>query len=179
MKNIQQLDEVVRPAGGTRACSPGVFQRQVPANDPGQQLAQRRVGVSVGAPRQRDHGGKFGVAKPSESTTKAREHENARPDDGPDAERGELYRSQSSLKTVLTCFFRLGEQHAHRLFRKQGVAHATSPLELSENAAPETTTQFGPSHCRGAACCAPIGKFNYFACSAWPVRRDHSQYTGS
>src|SRR5229473_420831 len=43
------------------------------------------------------------------------------------------------------------------------------PMQLllgsySENAAPETTTQFGPRHCRG---------------SAWPVLRDHSQYTGT
>src|SRR5216683_730171 len=58
------------------------------------------------------------------------------------------------------------------------------PMQLllgsySENAAPETTTQFGPRHCRGAACRAPKGKFNYFACSAWPVLRDHSQYTGT
>jgi hypothetical protein len=29
---------------------------------------------------------------------------------------------------VLAALFRLGEQHAHRLLREQGVAHATPPL---------------------------------------------------
>ncbi len=40
-----------------------VFEDQVPADDPGENFAERRVGISVGATGNRDHRGQFGVAQ--------------------------------------------------------------------------------------------------------------------
>ena len=39
MEDIEQFDEVVRPSGGYRARTHGVLEGQVPADDPGKQLA--------------------------------------------------------------------------------------------------------------------------------------------
>ena len=63
MKDIQQFDEVIRPARRHRAGAHGVFERQVPADDPRQQFAQRRIGVGVSAARQRNHGRELRVAE--------------------------------------------------------------------------------------------------------------------
>ena len=114
VKNIEQLDEVVGPAGGNGAGAHGVFERQIPADDPGEDFAERGVGVGVGAARQRNHGGEFRIAQrrqrrnPSPERTKesierragvmraeARQHENARADDRADAQRGELKRARA------------------------------------------------------------------------------------
>ena len=40
-----------------------VFENQVPADDPGKNFAERRVGVGVGAAGNRNHRGQFGVAQ--------------------------------------------------------------------------------------------------------------------
>ena len=75
MENIEQLDEVVRPAGGNRAGAHGVFQGEIPANDPGEEFAEGGVGVRVSAARQRNHGRKLGVAEAGESASQPRKHE--------------------------------------------------------------------------------------------------------
>ena len=41
----------------------GVFENQIPADDPGEDFAQRGVGIGVGAAGDGDHGGKLGVTK--------------------------------------------------------------------------------------------------------------------
>ena len=51
LENIEQLDEVVGPARGNRARAHGVFQREIPADDPGEQFPQGSVGIGVSAAR--------------------------------------------------------------------------------------------------------------------------------
>ena len=48
-KVVQQADDVARPADRDGGRAHGVFEDQVPADDPGDELAQRRIGVGVGA----------------------------------------------------------------------------------------------------------------------------------
>ena len=47
----EQRDEVARPADRDRRRAERVLEDQVPADDPGDELAQRRVGVGVGGAR--------------------------------------------------------------------------------------------------------------------------------
>ncbi len=54
----------------------GVFEDQIPADDPGDQFAQRGVGVGVGRAGDGDHGGQFGVAKAGEGADDG--HQNQR-----------------------------------------------------------------------------------------------------
>ena len=75
VENIEQLDEVVRPAGRDRARAHGVFQRQVPADNPGEQFAQSGVSIGISAARERNHRGKFGVAEPGEGAADPGKHE--------------------------------------------------------------------------------------------------------
>ncbi len=66
---------MVWPARRNRAGAHRVFQGQVPANDPREELAQRSVGVSVGAAGERDHGRKFRVAEPRKGASQPGKHE--------------------------------------------------------------------------------------------------------
>ncbi len=63
---IQQLDEVTAPTDGHRGAGHHVFQNQIPADEPGDELAERRVAVGVGAAGDRHHGGEFRIAQPGE-----------------------------------------------------------------------------------------------------------------
>ncbi len=139
LEHIQQLDEVVGPAGRDRARAHGVLEREVPADDPGEQLAQRGVGVCVGAAGQRDHGRELRVAESREGASQSRhherehepragivraqpgEHEDARADDGAHAEGRQLERSQGPPQAVRAGFLSLFEQQAQRLPGKQWI----------------------------------------------------------
>ena len=59
----QQPLHVAAPADGDGHRADGVFENQVPADHPRHQLAERRVGVGVGAAGDRDHRGELGVAQ--------------------------------------------------------------------------------------------------------------------
>ena len=52
-----------------------VLEDQVPADDPGHELAEGRVGVRVGAAGDRDHGRELGVAEPGQRAHRAQQHE--------------------------------------------------------------------------------------------------------
>ena len=56
----------------------GVFQDQVPADDPGDQLAHRRIGVGVSAAGDGDHRGQLGVAQRSEAADDRDQHQRQR-----------------------------------------------------------------------------------------------------
>ena len=56
---MQERIQIVRPAGGDDARPDGVFEDQVPADDPGDQLAQRRVRVGVCTAGHRHHAGEL------------------------------------------------------------------------------------------------------------------------
>ena len=59
--------QIRRKAHGDRHVGDGVFEDQVPADDPGEDLAQGRVGVGVGAAGDRNHRRQFGVAQRREA----------------------------------------------------------------------------------------------------------------
>src|SRR5258708_39764773 len=71
VKNVQQLDEVVGPARGNGAGAHGVFEGEIPPDDPGEEFAESGVSVSVGTPGQRNHGGELGIAKSRERASQA------------------------------------------------------------------------------------------------------------
>src|SRR5215469_5602412 len=68
------------PTHGNGGRTEGVFEDQVPADNPSDQLAQSRVGIGVGAARNGDHRREFGIAETRESASDARHNE--REDDG-------------------------------------------------------------------------------------------------
>ena len=96
-----------------------VLEDEVPADRPGDDLAERRVGVGVRAAGDRDHRRELGVAESREGAGEpgrhvgdrdrgprlvrgggAGEHEDAGPDDRADAEEGEVERGQRPLQVL-------------------------------------------------------------------------------
>ena len=117
---VQERDHVARPADRDRDRPERVLEDQVPPDDPGDDLPEGRVAVGVGAPRHGHEGGEFRVAqrrkdrrhagqhegehdrRPGvERRNRAREHEDAGPDDRPDSEHREVQRAQSALQAVV------------------------------------------------------------------------------
>ena len=64
---VQERVEVIGPAGGDDAGADGVLEDQVPADDPGDKLAQGRVSVGVGAAGHRHHAGQLRIAERREA----------------------------------------------------------------------------------------------------------------
>ena len=115
-----QLLEVPGPRDRHRHVTHGVLEDEVPADDPRDQLAERRVGVRVGGAGDRHHGRELRVAQRREPARhrheqerddqrrpgadvlgpagrrRADRREDARADDGADAERGQLHRARAS-----------------------------------------------------------------------------------
>ncbi len=77
-KSCSSDDDVAGPTDGDRGGAHGVLEHQVPADDPGQQLAHGGVGVGVGAAGDRDHGGELAVAQAGEGAADGRHHEGQR-----------------------------------------------------------------------------------------------------
>ena len=111
--------EVAAPADGDGHRADGVLEDQVPADHPGEDLAERGVGVGVGAARDRDHRGELRVAERGEAAGQAGEHvgehdgrpglvgrrgagqdEDAGPDDRADPEQGQVDRRQRALERL-------------------------------------------------------------------------------
>ena len=123
-----------------------VLQNEVPADDPGEQLAERGVGVGVGRSGDRHHRGELGVAEGGEDAGQARdaegerqrraglvvrgdagEHEDAGADDGADAEAGERHRAEDAAEPVLA--LHLLEQETQRFLGEERIAHVCSFME--------------------------------------------------
>ena len=75
---VQQRDHVARPTDGDRGGANGVFENQVPSDDPGQPLAHGGVGVGVRAARYRNHAGELAVAQACEGAAYRRHHHGER-----------------------------------------------------------------------------------------------------
>ena len=75
IENIQQLDEVIGPSRRHGAGAHGVFEREVPADDPGEDFAERRISIGVSAARERNHGRKLRIAQSCEGAAQAGENE--------------------------------------------------------------------------------------------------------
>ena len=72
---VEELAEVAAPADGHGRDGDAVLEDQVPADDPGDELAHRRVGVRVRAARDRDRGGHLRVGEGGEGAGHAGEDE--------------------------------------------------------------------------------------------------------
>ena len=70
---------IFAPGDGDRRRRDGIFEDQIPADDPGDQLAHGGVGISVGAARDGNHRGELRVTKTGERAADAgddeREHD--------------------------------------------------------------------------------------------------------
>ena len=108
------------------------IENEIPADDPGEQLAERRVGVGIGGARDGDHRRELGVAQRREHAGDAcrdkrqhqggagaivgrdsGQHEDAGADDRPDAEAGQLNRTEHAMKPLFAA--QLVVEHRQRL----------------------------------------------------------------
>ncbi len=124
----EQRHEIAGPADGDRGGAERVLEDQVPADDPGDELAERRVGIGVGRAGDRHARSELRVAERRQHARQpgqdhrqhdrrpgirrrglAGQHEDAGADDGADAEHDELARPQHAGQTASMAFelFRL------------------------------------------------------------------------
>ena len=141
---LEQALHVARPADRHRHRSDRVFEDEVPADHPRHNLTQRGVGIGVRTAGDRDHRRELGVAERRECARQpggeirhhdgrpglvgsgsAREHEDARPDDGPDPEQGQIPRRQAAPEG-LAAMFDVADQLFDRLRLEQIRIHSTS-----------------------------------------------------
>ena len=120
-KVAQERDDVARPAHRDCNRADGVFENQVPANDPGKEFAQRGVAVSVGAAGHRHQRGELAVAQRRKDRCnagqherkhhgragvlrghRARQHKDARADDRPNPQGGEVHGAERAFQTVVS-----------------------------------------------------------------------------
>ena len=120
----------------------GVLEDEIPADDPRDELAERRVPVSVRGAGDRHRGRELRVAQAGKGARESREqhrqhdrrtgvlrrrlarqHENAGPDDGADAERYQVDRPEDALERMPTCLGRFGLQLLDRLRGKNRHRH--------------------------------------------------------
>ena len=124
---VEQLVEVAAPADRDGRDRHAVLEDQVPADDPGDQLAHRRVGVGVGAARDRDRRRHLGVGqrgeraghagedereddrRPGVADRLAQDDEDAGADDRAEAERGEVEQADRALERVVAVL-RVGDE---------------------------------------------------------------------
>ena len=74
-EEVEQVDQVLGEPDSNRHVADRVLQDEVPADDPGHQLAHGGVGVRVGAARDGDHGGQLRVAEGREGADHGHQHE--------------------------------------------------------------------------------------------------------
>ena len=115
-QRVEQVVEVLAPADRDGGDRHGVLEDQVPADDPRRELAERRVGVRVGAARDRDRRGQLREGERGERAGDAGEdegqddrragvadrladdHEDAGADDRAEAERGQVEQADDALQ---------------------------------------------------------------------------------
>src|SRR5262252_5197533 len=88
---VEQVDEVRRKAHADGHVADGVFEDEVPADNPGDDLAHGGVGVGIRAAGNGNHGGQFGVTNRSEPAGNCYEDEGKR-DGGAGARAAERFR---------------------------------------------------------------------------------------
>ena len=64
---VEQVDDVGGESDADGHVGDGVFEDEVPADDPRDEFAHRGVGVGVGGAGDGDHGGEFGIAEAGEA----------------------------------------------------------------------------------------------------------------
>ena len=170
---LEEAHDVTRPSDRHCGRAQRIFEDQVPADDPGDDLAHRRIGVGVGTPGDRNGRGHFCVTQPRKGAGNRSEdeghrdgrpgvgrggvsgqHENARPDDGADAQGDEIGGREAALErhavvrgqTLRVRLGRLRLQRGNR-FARQNLRHGHRPMQ---RAAKQTRceTQRGESRAR-------------------------------
>ena len=68
---LEKFHGIAGPANGNGGGGKKVFQDKIPADDPGEELAQRGIGVGVGAAGGGNHGGIFGITEAGKETADA------------------------------------------------------------------------------------------------------------
>jgi hypothetical protein len=66
---------VLAPGDGDGRGADGIFQNQVPADDPRRELSHRRVGIGIRAAGYGDHRGELGVTEAGQGAADARHDE--------------------------------------------------------------------------------------------------------
>ena len=132
-EQLQDFAEVARPADGHGGGGDGIFQDQVPADDPGDQFADARVGIAIRAAGAADGAGQLGVAQGGEGAggtgenegqhdgragmlgrDHAGEHEDARADDAADAEHGQVESAKAAFQAGIGIHVdRFGAEQTH------------------------------------------------------------------
>src|SRR5437764_5537843 len=129
--------EVFAPGNGDGGCAYGIFEHQIPADDPGDELTHGGIGISVSAPRNRNHRSKFRVTETGKSATNASENksehdrrtgaigdgsrganEQARADDAANPEHDKVRRSERAFQAVFANFLSFGHQLVERFSRE-------------------------------------------------------------
>ena len=75
---VEQINEMRGEADADRHVADGIFEDEVPADDPRDELAHGRVGVGVGAACDRDHRRQFGIAERGEGADDRNQDERQR-----------------------------------------------------------------------------------------------------
>ena len=157
------------PADGDRRDRDGVLEDQVPADDPRDELAERRVRVRVGAARDRDRRCQLGVGERGERARDAGEdededdrrpgvadrladdHEDAGADDRADAERGQVEQADGALEAALGVGRRAGRRAWWRRARCACVRGRPCPWATRRCQAPTPRARGGASAARAPA----------------------------
>ena len=71
----KEADHVTGPADRNRCGAQRIFQQQIPTDDPGHDLAHRRIGISISAAGDRYGRGQLGVTQPGEAADDRAQHE--------------------------------------------------------------------------------------------------------
>ena len=71
---VEQVDDMGGEADADAHVGAGVLEDQIPADDPGDELAERGVGVGVGRAGDGNHGGQLGVAEAGERADEGHQH---------------------------------------------------------------------------------------------------------
>jgi len=72
---VKQIDDMSRQAHADAHVAEGVFQNQIPADDPGHEFAERGVGVSVGGAGDGIMDASSGVTEPGEDADNSHQHQ--------------------------------------------------------------------------------------------------------
>ena len=137
MEPAEHAIEVFAPGNGDGGRAYGIFEHQIPADDPGDELTHGGIGISVSAPRNRNHRSKFRVTETGKGATDASENksehdrrtraigngsrgadEQAGADDPADPEHDKVRRSERAFQTVFADFLSFGHQFVERFSRE-------------------------------------------------------------
>ena len=139
-KIAQKTRNIAGPADCDRCRAEGIFEDQVPTDDPGDEFTHRRIGISIGAAGNRHGRSHLGIAEAREGADEpgedkreahsrpgmggggiARQNEDARTDDAADTKRDKACKRQRSAQPRFArhrsefTFFRFGLKYRDRL----------------------------------------------------------------